>query len=207
MTWAPDYVTNAELTAFANAGAVDSAWVDWARTTASRAVDSHTHRQFGQVAAPEARMYTARWSKSQGGWLVDTDDLMTLTGLAVAWDSANDGTYATTVAVGGLRWLPWTAAQLGRPWERFVVKTQGVPTMFDSRVGGFRVTASWGWAAVPTTVAQATALQANRLIARRDGPYGVAGSPSDGSEIRLMAKVDPDVAVTLAHYRRRTWAR
>jgi hypothetical protein len=43
-------------------------------------------------------------------------------------------------------------------------------------------------------------LQASRFYARRDSPYGVAGSPDLGSEVRLLSKVDPDVAVSLADY-------
>ena len=65
-----------------------------------------------------------------------------------------------------------------------------------------KVTARWGWAAVPSTIKQATLLQASRLLARRDAPFGIAGSPDVGSEIRLLARVDPDVAVAVAPYRR-----
>jgi len=43
----------------------------------------------------------------------------------------------------------------------------------------------------------ATVLQANRLLKRRHAPFGVAGSPELGSELRLLARVDPDVAVSL----------
>ena len=54
---------------------------------------------------------------------------------------------------------------------------------------------------------EATLLQASRLAARRDSPFGVAGSPDAGSEMRLLARVDPDVAVALEPYRRRIWTR
>jgi hypothetical protein len=65
----------------------------------------------------------------------------------------------------------------------------------------------WGWTAVPTSVKQATMLQATRLAARRDSPFGVAGSPSEGSELRLLAKVDPDVETVIGKkYRREWWA-
>jgi len=53
---------------------------------------------------------------------------------------------------------------------------------------------------VPTTVKQATLLQASRVFARREAPFGVAGSPDMGSELRLLEKVDPDVAVMLVPY-------
>jgi hypothetical protein len=66
-----------------------------------------------------------------------------------------------------------------------------------------RVTALWGWSAVPPAIEQATLLQASRLLIRRDSPYGVAGSPEAGTEIRLLARLDPDVDVAVAPYRRR----
>ena len=40
--------------------------------------------------------------------------------------------------------------------------------------------------------------EASRWFARRNSPYGIAGSPEMGSELRLLAKLDPDVAVMLA---------
>jgi hypothetical protein len=62
---------------------------------------------------------------------------------------------------------------------------------------GVTISAVWGWDEVPTTVEQATLLQASRFHARRFSPYGVAGSPEAGSEMRLLAKLDPDVELAL----------
>lgn len=57
----------------------------------------------------------------------------------------------------------------------------------------------WGFAAtIPPTVNMACLLQASRWFARRNSPYGIAGSPDMGSELRLLAKLDADVAVMLA---------
>jgi hypothetical protein len=60
------------------------------------------------------------------------------------------------------------------------------------------VRATFGWTAIPDLVISATLLQAGRFASRRDSPYGIAGSPDTGSELRLLDKVDPDVAVMLA---------
>ncbi|HEY9416934.1 MAG TPA: head-tail connector protein, partial [Pseudonocardia sp.] len=73
MAWAPAYVTADELKAFVRIDdAADDPQVDLAIDAASRAVDQHTGRQFGQVAAPEARRYTGRWDYAR--WVVDIDD-------------------------------------------------------------------------------------------------------------------------------------
>jgi hypothetical protein len=50
---------------------------------------------------------------------------------------------------------------------------------------------------VPAEVKLATELQASRWAKRRDAPFGVAGSPELGSELRILAKLDPDVEILL----------
>jgi uncharacterized phiE125 gp8 family phage protein len=196
MTWAPDYVTSADLKAYLGiTDTVDDAQLALAVAAASRAVDRATNRQFGLVAAPEERVYTARWDKRRCRWVVEIDDLMTAVGLTVTTD-------AGTVDVFDLQ--PGNAAGEGLAWTRLVVAPESAvqPTADEN---GVSVTAQWGWAAVPATVKQATLLQASRLFARRKAPFGVAGSPELGSELRLLARLDPDVAVVLGPYTR-WWA-
>jgi hypothetical protein len=67
------------------------------------------------------------------------------------------------------------------------------------------ITVKWGWTAFPVPVVNAAKLQTARFVARRDSPYGIAGSPDQGSEMRLLARVDPDVAVILRPFVR-VWA-
>jgi hypothetical protein len=94
---------------------------------------------------------------------------------------------------------PVNAAAEGRPFERLVVDTASVgkPTGLDGEISA---TGKWGWAAVPVAVKQATLLQASRFHTRRQAPFGIAGSPDSGSEMRLLAKLDPDVAVSVKDY-------
>ncbi len=193
MAWAPDYVTATELKAYTRIDdAIDDAQIQFAVTAASRAVDRHTNRQFGLIAAPEARTYTAWWDAYRSRYVVDIDDLMTVTGLTVT-------TTAGTISVFAKQ--PSNAAADSRPWIRLVVDPASTvqPTEDED---GVTVTARFGWTTVPDTIKQATLLQASRLFTRRDAPFGVAGSPDLGSELRLLAKVDPDVAVVLDSYAR-----
>lgn len=193
MTWAPDYITAVELTDFARTDNVDASQAAIAVTASSRAIDRHTHRQFGQVAAPEQRFYTARWSRRRCRWVVNIDDLMTLVGLIVA-------TPAGTITEYDLE--PRNAALEGEPWTRIVIrKTNGVAITGEG--GEFQPTGRWGWSATPVPVKQAALLQGSRFLARRDSPFGIAGSPQQGSELRLLDRVDPDVAVSLTPYVRR----
>ena len=194
MAWAPDYVTAAELKAFQRVNdTVDDVQIAMAISAASRAVDKAAGRQFGQLAAAATWVYTAEWDRRAGRWVVSTDDYDTVTGLAVSVGGTVTTDYVKHHPQAVSKGKVWTGLTLG----------QGVAA--SSTPEDVAVTARWGWSAVPTSVKQATMLQAARFLARRDSPYGVAGSPAEGSEMRLMATVDPDVRVSLGPYVR-VWA-
>lgn len=194
MAWAPDYVTASELKSYLRiTDTDDDAEVALAITAASRAVDRATNRQFGVVGAPEERRYEPRWDRRRELYVVEIDDLMSTTGLAVVDDEGTELAALATVGDGGYRLEPVNAPQKGRPWTQFVTTTSA---------DWWDVTAPWGWTAAPAPIGQATLIQSSRLFKRRDAPFGVAGSPDLGSELRLLAKVDPDVEVVVAPYRR-----
>lgn len=192
--WEPDYATIEQLREYARINDADDTVDDdrMARdiTAASRAVDEHCHRQFGKTDTPEARVFTAqgytpRWQRT----IVAVDDVMTAVGAVVTVGGT---------AVTPARWTPSNAPSKGKPWSRIEL-----PGRLSLDPDAIEITATWGWTAVPTAVTQATLLQALRLSKRPDSPFGVAGSPDLGNELRLLSKVDPDVAVMLRRYVRR----
>lgn len=196
MVWKPDYVSVLDLREYVKIpDTADDVFLGFAVAAASRAVDRHTFRQFGKVDAPEERFYTARWDRRRRRWTVDIDDLDDTTGLTV------------TVPAGPLDVTaqPVNATKKGKVFTSLVVgpDSAGQPTGEQDEISA--TTDRWGWSAVPVTVAMATLLQASRLAWRRNAPAGVAGSPELGSELRLLARLDPDVAVSLADYVR-WWA-
>lgn len=197
MAWAPDYVTTAELAAYMRiSDSVDDTQLAVAVTAASRAVDSCCGRQFGKVDSAEQRIYVARFDRHRinPAWVVDIDDLATTTSL--------------TISIGGTsvtdyKLEPRNGVAKGKVWTLLVFGPDAEATPMEATDNEVDITASWGWASVPRSVTQATYLQASRFHSRRDSPYGVAGSPQQGSELRLLANVDPDVQVSLAEYVRR----
>jgi len=194
VTWAPVYETAANLRTYmsmaavtADAGdiAVDTIVLTPALTAASRLIDIACDRQFGLVGSAEDRLYDSEYSVDRQSWYIDIDDLMTVTGLVVKIDTL-------TIASTDYTLRPLNAAPKGWPWTTMDVPSADTVT----------VTASWGWTAVPTTIKNATLLQASRIAKRRDSPFGVAGSPDMGNELRLLERLDPDVALMVAAYRR-----
>lgn len=195
MAWAPDYVEVDDLASYLEGinDTVDDVELALAITAASRSIDHHTGRQFGRTGSAELRRFTARPNYTTGFWSVDTDDYILITGAGVEVSGVG------TVTVYDSE--PVNASQRGRPWQRieFTTDSEFYPCGTRNEV---QVTALWGWSAVPDAVKNATLLQASRFFTRRDAPFGVAGSPDVGSEMRLLAKVDPDVAVILREYSR-----
>lgn len=190
MSLYPDYTTVSEVKALLGVSdTVDDAAIGIAITAASRAIDQHCLRQFGS-AEGEVREYDIR------GRTVAIEDVTNVTGVAVRtrWDTTETALTAGT----GYRLLPLNAARQGKPYTHLELYTEYSPDHV------LEVTGTVGWTSVPTPIEAACQIQALRLFKRKDSPFGVAGSPELGSEIRLLAKVDPDVAVLVQGFRR-TW--
>lgn len=193
--WAPDYATLATLKSYlriTDADTTDDVFLAQWITATSRNVDDFCQRQFGTVTAAETRYYPIAYDRHESAWYAELDDIQTLTSLAFADENA--------VAATSYTLLPRNAAAKGKPYER---------VKFTSWTGGAELTATgyWGWSATPSAVPTGMLLQAARLAARRDSPFGIAGSPSEGSEVRLLAQLDPDFRTTLKPLRRDWWAR
>ena len=192
MVWKPDYLTLAEGRDFLrdteSADDVQTAvWI----TAASRAIDEHCHRQFGSTTAA-ARIYRKppAYDYDLCLWTVDIDDVQNATGMTVN---------GVALASSGAVLLPDNAPSEGKPYERVGWSSRPVYT------APLTISTPWGWTAFPTQVKGAARLQLSRFAARRDSPYGIAGSPSEGSEMRLTARIDPDVAMSLRGLGREAW--
>lgn len=96
------------------------------------------------------------------------------------------------------RGYPFNAASKGKPFEVVYVKNNGA---LPIGAGEIVVTAKWGWPAIPTTIVNATLLQAARFWKRRDAPFGVAGVDAMGNAMRV-SRLDPDIDKMISRYRR-----
>lgn len=163
---------------------------------ATSAIDEHCNRTFATSGT-----VTTRYFEPQNG-IVTIDDIYDATGLVVT-----AGGTVIPVAVpnvsAGYTLIPENAAALGEPYTGLYYRSFPLnvwPLIFAvQRASVALATNKWGYAAaIPSAVEMACLLQASRWFARRNSPYGIAGSPEMGSEVRLLAKLDPDVAVLLA---------
>lgn len=196
------YATLGDLRAYVGIPASDTAddvTLQLALDAAEAQINSYTGRNFTIDATVVARSYMPL-SATQ----VTIDPVATTTGLVVETDDNDDGTFETTWTVNtDFRLEPVNAAAAGVPWTGLVATgTKQFPTA-NRNYPAVKVTARYGWpTAVPAAVKQALLTQASRLWKRKDAPFGVAGSVEFGSEIRLLARLDPDVEALLSPYRR-----
>lgn len=163
-----DYITLAGfLDRFGITATVDDRIEDHI-AAASRKVDAFCHRQFG----PHTGAATARVFRPVRPGLVYIDDAYDIT--VVATDDGT-GTYPTTWATTDYQTDPLNGigvdGQSG--WPATAIRSVAGYSFSTSRRSSVRVTAKWGWAAVPAPVVEATYLLANRLYYEVKVPGGV----------------------------------
>jgi hypothetical protein len=188
VTVVADYLTQTEFMDRyeLDSGDVPSAVIGPAITAASALVDAWCFRTFDETASEE-RFYTMRPDYGRRRWVVDIDDTFDDT-LTVEVDD---------VATTAFTLEPRNAAAQGRPFTMLVFDSTAA---FGETVA---VTAAWGWGEIPEPVKVATGLQTNRFISRRKSPFGIAGFPDMGSELRLLSRLDVDAQLALTGFRRR----
>lgn len=199
----PAYCTLAQLKAQVRVtdSADDTAFTA-AIEAASRAIDHECGRQFG-VSTAVARTYTQDCGYYiEGLPAIAIDDLSTAASLVVAIDDSDLGTYPTTLTIGtDFTLWPFNALADLKPYTHLLTRSTS-SYRWPSYANSIKVTGLWGWAAVPAVVTSATLIQAARFFVRRDSSYGIAGSPELGNELRLLARLDPDVALMLTSVKR-----
>lgn len=199
------YATLAELRDWVGIPAADTAddtKLTLALDAASAAVDQFCDQGFTADGTATVRLY----SPAETGQ-VTVHPISSTTGLVVATDDNNDGTFETTWVLGtDFRLEPANAAAAGEPWTRLVaLGVRWFPML--TRRPGVSVTAKFGWpgGVAPAPVKQATLIQAAFLWGRKDARFGVAGSPEFGNEMRVESALDRTAQSLLRAYRRNWW--
>jgi hypothetical protein len=139
--------------------------------TASRWIDQYCDRIFYAQTTATAKYYHPR-----DAYCVLVDDFWTTTGLVLATDTG-DGTYSTTWASTDYVLEPANPVT-GWPQNKVV----SVNTSFTcTRRPPVKLTAKWGWPAVPTPVKQACLIIATETLKlAREAPFGVANFGVEG---------------------------
>ncbi len=173
---------------------IDDTLIEMAIESASRAIDGFAMRSF-YSSGTATRYYAA-----DDSYIVQTDDIAG-TAITLQTSSAGDGVFDTTWAVGDYQLEPVNGYTDGLtvPYTRIrAVENYLYPVEADQAL--VKVTAVFGWPAVPIAITQACVIQSSRLFKRLDSPLGVAGFGDMGA-VRVSRYLDPDVEQLIAPYR------
>jgi len=166
-------------------------------TVASRWVEKHTGRQFHETDTGASPTPSARYFEATGDF-VNITDCQSVT--AVATDTADDGTYSTTLTASQYQLLPvggWDDLLGSSPYTKIKQLSWGVwPCTVRERP--VKVTGLWGWTAVPDDVKQATALLTQDLLKDPESRFGGLTIATDG--IVLGSRVPARTIALLAPY-------
>lgn len=169
-----------------------------AALAASRAIDTYCDRFFYRTveAIPQTVLVDSYYA-------VVIPDVATTAGLIVQTDGDGDGVYETTWSASDYQLEPLNAQALPVKYPFTEIRTLG--RLYPSNWRGrpeLRITAVWGWPAVPAEVSQAALTLAVRLFRRKDAPFGVLGSADLGfARISSMLR-DPDVTSLIGEFRK-----
>lgn len=171
---------------------VDDSLISMAGSAASSLIDGHAGRSFGTVTE-------TRYFAPDNGYLLQIDDLAG-TALTLETSTVSDQVFDVTWTPTEYQLEPLNgeAGGLDWPYTRIrAIDTRLFPYAFNEAT--VRITATWGWPAVPPTIVQAAVIQAMRIFRRLDSPLGVAGFGDMGA-IRVGRGLDPDVAQLVQPY-------
>jgi hypothetical protein len=161
----------------------------------SRNVEEYTSRQFNDAGTTSARIY-----RPDSCLWVDVDDFSTDTGLIVQTDDGDDGNFDTTWPVSDFQLEPLNGIVDGQTgWPYSTIRSVATRWLWRRRRASVRVTARWGWTAIPTPIREATLILGEETFKLKDAPFGVAGF-GDFGVVRI--RDNPKATALLDPYRR-----
>lgn len=199
MALGDSYGTLTELKGRLGIGAsdtTDDSRLTTALATASRGIEKSCNRQFNDAVTTSARVfYPMSWT------LCEIDDFSTTTGLIIQTDEADDGQYEATWETSDFQLFPLNGivdGETGWPyWQLCSTESRYFP--MRSYHAPVRITARWGWTAVPAPIKEACLIVAEETFKLKDAPFGVAGYGEYGP---IRVRNNPMAWNMVAPYRR-----
>jgi hypothetical protein len=178
----------------------DDTRLEVAIAAASRQIDAHCGRFFWREAGTHTREFYANDHRR-----CEVDDISTVTGLVVQVDDDDDGVFETTLTISTdfiLRPLNAADHVPVLPYNEIVLvdAINGNFPMSQSGRPGVRVTARFGWPAVPDDVKKACLVQSAMLFKSADAVFGVTEFANAGAALRVGRTINPIAAALLEPY-------
>lgn len=156
---------------------------------AHQAIDNACARRFAIASGSSARVYRPGSTGSRELWIHDCTAISSV----VEDGSALGATEYQAEPLNGLTWagesVPYTCLR----------RTAGLAWWWDHDEPTVTVTATWGWAAIPTPVVEACKILAKDIALTREVQFDVANFGEFGA---LRVRQNPQVNALLLPYRR-----
>lgn len=195
------YATLAELKTYIGlTGSGQDTNLENAINGASRQIDAITGRFFYQTSSD------VKYFSPDNALFLIVPDISTPSGLVVQLDDNDDGTHEKTITVDTDFYLKPLDAGNQIDGEEFspiteiaILDTRSSERFDPTIVKHVKITAQWGFSAVPKAIHQACLIQALRLFKRKDAPFNILGNEQTG-QIELFNKFDPDARELIKGY-------
>lgn len=184
------YTTLDEFKAYAKITATDAsddAVIENIIEGISRQIDRWCKREFFTTSA------TARYFASYDGITLYVDDISSAVGLIVASDDQDDLTYSAVWAATDYNLLPYNPRNQ-MPYTRIEIATNGNYS-FNRQRRGNKITAAWGFAAIPEDVRQACLIISEAEYHSRFGENMSGTATITGAGVVITPKGFPSAAV------------
>lgn len=172
----------------------DDALIENAIEGASRRIDGYCGRFFYKTSSTAITMYPFN------SYTQPLQNDIANSSVTVETDDNADGTFSTVWTQGTDYQLePLNATLQSRPYRRITaIGGKTFPLQYGPDRPLVRVTAQWGWNAIPDDIREACVLLSMRGFARLNAALGVIGFSDMAIQVRA---VDPDVRDLLNPYR------
>jgi hypothetical protein len=160
---------------------------------ASRRIDGYCGRWFYKTTSTAIKMFAVN------NYNCPVNDIAN-TSITVQTDDDANGTFETTWTQDvDYQLQPTNVSLNGFPYRRIVaVGGKTFPMTVTPRMPQVKITAEWGWNAVPVDIREACVLLSMRGFARLNAALGVVGFADMAVQVR---SVDPDVRDLLNPYK------
>lgn len=163
----------------------------------SRMIDNSCARYFYSSAAQ------VRYFNTKDPYCLRTDDIASASGITIDIDLNGDGVYEYTLASTDYYLAGYNDLLKEFPYSKLEI-TPAAQYTFSLAPRGNKVTATYGWAAVPKPITVACILQSARVYKRFKAVLGVAGASAVGQINMEIPALDPDVEKLIYQYKRLT---
>lgn len=163
----------------------------------SRLIDDECHRFFFETSSTSF-YYTAEQPTK-----IFTNDISSPSSdITVEIDLNGDGIIDTTLDSTNFFLSPYNASTLGVPYTCIEITPTGQYSFGPRIRKGVKVTAKFGWPAVPKEIKTATILQVAREFKRYATPLGSESMTALGKQTLTIPSLDPDVQRLISRYKK-----